>query len=180
MAEFHSLEHLVILELQRECYGAAESYSDELIAIAKKFREGSEAPFAHLLGALARYAGGDDRILPSLEQALELLRLADAKHRLAYALTRTAEIDLRRGRASVAHTRADEALKLAQLLQRPSELVLARATLTRAAAVMRDETGFSQCRQALARESLQGVSAHVRRVAHDVLAQDGPLAMGNA
>jgi DNA-binding SARP family transcriptional activator/tetratricopeptide (TPR) repeat protein len=176
LAEFHSLEHLVILELQRECYGAAESYSGELIAIAKRFREGSEAPFAHLLGALARYAGGDDTILPSLEQALELLRLADAKHRLAYALTRTAEIDLRRGRASAAHTRADEALRLAQLLQRPSELVLARATLTRAAAAMRDETGFSQCRQALARESLQGVSAHVRRVAHDVLEQDSRVA----
>jgi tetratricopeptide (TPR) repeat protein len=180
LAEFQALEHLVILELQRECYRVAESYADELIVIANKLREGSEAPFAHLLAALAHYAGGDDAILPKLEEALESLRLADAKHRLAYALTRTAEIDLRDGRPSSAHTRAEEALRLAQVLQRPSELILARATLVRAAAAMQDEQRFSQYRQALALESLQGVSAHVRRIVHDVLAQDEPLSVRNA
>jgi DNA-binding SARP family transcriptional activator len=179
LAEFQALENLVILELQRECYRVAESCADELIVIAKKLREGSEAPFAHLLAALARYAGGDDEILPRLEATLEELRLADAKHRLAYALTRTAEIDLRHGRPSSAHTRAEEALRLAQLLQRPSELVLARATLARAAATMRDEERFNQYRQALALEPLQGVSAHVRRIVHDVLAQGGPLSIRN-
>jgi DNA-binding SARP family transcriptional activator len=180
LAEFQALEHLVILDLQRESYRVAQSSADDLIAIAKKLREGSEAPFAHLLAVLARYASGDDEILPRLEEALEALRLADAKYRLAYALTRTAEIDLRHGRPSSAHARAEEALRLAELLQRPSELVLARATLVRAAAALQDQERFGRYRKALALESLQGVSAHVRRIVHDVLAQDGPLSTRNA
>jgi hypothetical protein len=158
----------------------ARSYADELIVIAEKLREGSEAPFAHLLAALARYADGDNEVLPRLEEALESLRLADAKHRLAYALIRTAEIELGRGRPSSALVRAEDALRLAELLQRPSELVLARATLVRAAAALQDDERFSLHRQALALESLNGVSAHVRRIALDVLAQDASFSMRNA
>ena len=61
----------------------------------------------------------DDEVLVTLkargsrERSLEDLRNADAKHRLAFALTRIAEIDIRRHRPQPAFKRAEEALRRA-------------------------------------------------------------------
>ena len=60
------------------------------------------------------------------------LRAADAKHRLAYTLTRAALLDVERDRPQNAIARASEALGYAEALDRATEIVLAHAALARA------------------------------------------------
>ena len=172
-AEFQALEQLVMLELQRPDYAAAGMLGADLAAIGEKLRDGSEAPFADALTALARYGQGRGNALADLETALEALKLADAKHRLAFALTRAAEIDLRHGRADAARDRAVEALRIARLLERPSEIALALVTSARAAAALDDAPGFRHDAEVLNRTALRGVSAHVRRAAEGLLSDAG-------
>lgn len=171
--EFQALEQLVMLELQRRDYAAAGGLGADLVAIGEKLRDGSEAPFAHALTALARYGQGCGQALAELETALEALKLADAKHRLAFALTRAAAIDLCQGRADAARGRADEALRIARLLERPSEIALALVTSARAAAALHDAPAFRHDTAALHRIPLRGVSAHVRRAAEGLLTDAG-------
>lgn len=173
LGEFQALEHLVMLELQREGYAEACVLSEDLMRIGDKLREGSEASFAHALAALSRYAMGRDEAVADLERALEGLRLADAKHRLAYTLTRAGDIDVRRGQAERARTRAAEALSVAQLLERPSEIAMARVTLARAASALGDAGGLKRSLDELAREPLDGVSAHVRQAVESLLSEQG-------
>jgi DNA-binding SARP family transcriptional activator/tetratricopeptide (TPR) repeat protein len=175
MGEFQALEHLVMLELQRERCADACALSEELVTIGDKLREGSEAPFARALSALSHYAMGEEEALANLEQALEALEHADAKHRLAYALTRAADIDLRRGNAELARTRAAEALDVAGLLGRPSEIALAHVALARAASALSDHEGVKRHLDELGHERLGGVSAHVRRAVETLLAEDGAV-----
>ena len=172
-AEFQALEQLVMLELQRPDYAAAGMLGAELAAIGEKLRDGSEAPFADALTALARYGQGRGNALADLETALEALKLADAKHRLAFALTRAAEIDLRHGRADAARDRAVEALRIARVLERPSEIALALVTSARAAAALDDARGFRHDTGVLHQTALRGVSAHVRRAAEGLLSDAG-------
>ena len=73
---------------------AARAHCKTLVELGDKLREGSERPFAHALDALCHYALADDAA--PLEAALEDLRAADAKHRLAYMLTRAALLDVER------------------------------------------------------------------------------------
>ena len=126
--EFSALEHLVRVRIDQEEYLEAVSLAEQLAAIAEKLREGSEAPFARVLLWLARYAaaGKEDA---GLEQALADLRASDAKHRLAFSLTRIAAVDLKHGRMEWAERRACEALKMAEIVARPSEMALARSLL---------------------------------------------------
>jgi DNA-binding SARP family transcriptional activator/tetratricopeptide (TPR) repeat protein/DNA polymerase III delta prime subunit len=126
--EFRALEHLVMVRIDQEEYAEAALSADELIVIGGKLREGSEAPFARVLRLLGGYALGsvDDS---ALEQALAELRAFDAKHRLAFALTRAAAVDLKRGRLDPAERRGAEALRMAEILKRPSEVALARSIL---------------------------------------------------
>jgi tetratricopeptide (TPR) repeat protein len=173
LGEFQALEHLVMLELQREGYAEACALSEDLVKIGDKLREGSEAPFAHALAALSRYAMGRDDALGALERALEGLRLADAKHRLAYTLTRAGDIDVRRGNAERARMRAAEALSIARLLERPSEIAMAGVTLARAASALSDAGGLKRYLDELAHERLDGVSAHVRQAVESLLSEQG-------
>ncbi len=172
-AEFQAMEQLVMLELQRPDYAAAGLLGADLVAIGEKLRDGSEAPFAHALTALARYGEGCADALADLETALEALKLADAKHRLAFALTRAAGIDLSHGRAEAARDRAAEALRIARLLERPSEIALALVTSARAAVVLDDTERFRHDAAALHRTALRGVSVHVRRAAEALLSDAG-------
>jgi hypothetical protein len=64
-----------------------------------------------------------------LDEALADVRVADAKHRLAYLLTRAAVIDCERGRQQSALARAEEALAYAELLERATETRIANAVL---------------------------------------------------
>lgn len=125
--EFQAGEYLVMIDLQCGRLGEARSRCEQLAALGEKIREGSERPFARALLGLCAYALDDDAAL--LDGALEELRVVDAKYRLAYALTRAALIDCERGRKESAVARATEALGYAQILERPTEMLLAHAVL---------------------------------------------------
>ncbi len=170
LGEFEALEHLVMQEFQRGRYDDAAALSDDLVAIGEKLREGSEAPTARALAALARYAAGEINQSAVLETALEDLKLADAKHRLGYVLTRAALIDLDRNEAGLAQKRATEALWIAELLERPTEIALAHVALAKAAAAGGDEEALRHHIGALGDRSLRDVSVPVRQTIEEVLA----------
>jgi DNA-binding SARP family transcriptional activator/tetratricopeptide (TPR) repeat protein len=175
LGEFRALEHLAMVELQRGQHAAARAISGELVDIAARLREGSETPFAHAMSVLCRYVDGDDTGA-ELDVACAELRAADAKQRLAYVLMRAAECDLRHGQAADARRRADEALQLARRLERPSDVVLARVLLARAAALQQDADAGRGHLQQLTPETLRGVSAQARLAAEQlyVSVADGP------
>jgi hypothetical protein len=135
--EFQANEHLVMIDFERGCYPAARRHCAALLDIGTRLRGGSEAPFAHALDGLCHYALTDASDL--LDAALESLRAADAKHRLAYTLTRAALIDLDRGRIETGRMRAAEALECATVLERPTETALAHFALARAFAAAGDQ-----------------------------------------
>jgi predicted ATPase/DNA-binding SARP family transcriptional activator len=168
--EFQALEHLVVLELERGRPEAAVVLCRELIEIAAKLREGSEAPFARCLAALASADSGQE-VVEQLENALESLRMADAKHRLAYALLRATHGDFRRREIEKARARGEEALRLAEILERPSEMVLAHATLLRCALLRSDRERAEHHREALRQVNLSHVAAHARKLAERTLAE---------
>lgn len=125
--EFQASEYLVMIDIQRGRFADARRRCRELLVLGTKLREGSEAPFARALHGLCSYAL-DDKAGP-LEEALEDLRVADAKHRLAYVLTRAALLDYERGRLKPALRRAGEALQYAELLERATDMMLAHFVL---------------------------------------------------
>jgi hypothetical protein len=128
--EFMAHEYLMMIEFERRHFAAAQARCEVLRELGEKLGTGSEAPFAHALGALCRYAIDDEDV--GLDAALDGLRLADAKHRLAYTLTRAAFVDLERGRPQHARERASEALACAELLERPTDMLLAHVALAEA------------------------------------------------
>ena len=125
--EFLASEYLVIIALQRGRHDIARDRAERLVALGEKIREGSEKPFADALLGLCIYALDDDS--GPLDAALKDLRVADAKYRLAYILTRAALTDCERGRKAAAVARAREALGYSQILERPTEMLLAHAVL---------------------------------------------------
>ena len=84
--EFQANEYLVMIDLEQGRFDSALSRCSALLEIGEKLREGSEAPFARALEGLCHYA--IDHEDAALEAALAELGVADAKHRLAYALSR--------------------------------------------------------------------------------------------
>ncbi|HSD28151.1 MAG TPA: AAA family ATPase, partial [Vicinamibacteria bacterium] len=128
MGEFLALEHLVVLRQQQQAWAEARRLSVELVDLGGKLREGSEAPFARALLVLCRLALGEGEAEAALDPALDELRVADAKLRLAYTLTRAAQIDLDRGDTAQARARALEARSMAVAVGRPTEIVLAAVT----------------------------------------------------
>lgn len=130
VGEFQANEYLTLLELQCGRLIEAREHCNELLMLGGKLREGSEEPFARAMLGLCNYAIDDEG--EGLEAALADLRIADAKHRLACILTRAALIDCERGRADSAVARATEARRYAELLERPTELLLVHAVLSHA------------------------------------------------
>jgi hypothetical protein len=112
-----------------------------LIDLGERLRDGTERPFAYALDALCEYAIADEA--RPLEAALVQLRAADAKHRLAFTLTRAARVDLDRRRPEAAIARASEALSCAEALERPSEIVLAHVVLAEALRATSDLPGYA-------------------------------------
>lgn len=125
--EFLALEYLAVIAFQRGDYATARKRAGQLVTLGSKIREGSEKPFADALLGLCDYVLEDRQ--SALDDALEGLRIADAKYRLAYILTRAALIDCERGNKRSAVARATEALAYARLLERPTEMLLANAVL---------------------------------------------------
>jgi hypothetical protein len=177
MGEFQALEHLVVLRQQQEAWPDAQRLGGEIEALAGKLREGSEAPFARALVALSRHALGEDGAQGALAAALEELRVADAKLRLAYTLTRAAQIDLERGDVVRARARAEEAHRAAGALGRPTATLLAGATLARACLRAGDEAAAEEVRHELGRAPLHAAAAPARREVEELL-RGGAVAAG--
>ena len=133
--EYLANEYLIMLDLQRGQPVQARERCNELLMLGGKLREGSEEPFARAMLGLCNYAIDDEH--EGMDAALADLRIADAKHRLAYILTRAAVLDCERGRVESAVDRATEALEYATLLERATEMLIANAVLSHA----RDKCG---------------------------------------
>jgi DNA-binding SARP family transcriptional activator len=149
IGEFQANEYLVMIDFGRGRYRAALARCGELMELGEKLREGSEAPFARAMEGLCRYALEDDS--QALDAALDDLRNADAKHRLACVLSRAALLDNERGHYRAARTRAEEALACAEALDRATEIMLAHIALAQANRHERDELSY--------RHSLAGIAA---------------------
>jgi hypothetical protein len=91
--------------------------------------------------------------------------MADAKHRLAYALLRATHRDFERGDFDKARARGEEALRLAEILERPSETAMAHVVLLRCALSKGAESGVRHHAEALRTVNIAQVAAHVRKAA---------------
>ncbi|UEX79288.1 ATP-binding protein [Spiribacter halobius] len=149
MSEFQANEYLVMIDFERGRLEDACRRCTELVAIGERLREGSEAPYARVLQGLCRYAREDDP--GELDRALPALREADARHRLACALSRAALLDLERGRPERARERAHEALEHAEALERATETLLARLALAGACEALGDAAGYARQQAAIER-----------------------------
>jgi hypothetical protein len=140
--EFQAIEYLAMIEIERDRPEAAREHCKSLVELGEKLRDGSERPFARALDALCHYALADDAA--PLDAAVSDLRAADAKHRLAYTLTRAALLDVARGRPNDAVARASEALELAETLDRPTEILLSHTALARARKALADQAAYAK------------------------------------
>jgi len=163
LGEFQALEHLVILRQQQKAWDEAVRLGGELEALASKLRKGSEGPFARALVALSRHALGAPGARPALEAAIEELRVADAKARLAYTLTRAAQVDLDEGDGRRARERTEEARRMASAIGRPTEELLAGVTLARACRRTGDEAAARGTARELAAAGYAGAATPARR-----------------
>ena len=150
--EFLANEYLVMIDLERGRPDAALARCAALLEIGEKLRDGSEAPFARALASLCRQTLAEqDEQDEGLEAALEALRTVDAKHRLAYVLTRAALLDVERGQLDRAIGRAREAVGCAEALERSTDIVLAHVALVRAHRAQGDAEAAASHREAIAR-----------------------------
>lgn len=156
VAEYQANEYLVMIEFERGRYEAASTYCETLMTLGVKLREGSEGPFAWTLTGLCKYALEDS--FEDLDKALAELRVVDAKYRLAYTLTRAAQLDLGRGRLDNAIERATEALEYATLLQRATEMMLAHVVLAQAHTALDNHDQAAQHKSAIAELSTSSVA----------------------
>lgn len=159
--QFYSLTHRLMVEVQREDYQQAQSLADDMLRLANKLREGSEVPFAKAMVGFCQYALQQPGGKELLDEGLAELRLVDAKYRLVFALTRTAELDRLRGETERALREAEEALRVSQVLKRPSETALSRITLAWLAHERGDRPGLEAQLTALG-QSQTSVSAEVK------------------
>jgi tetratricopeptide (TPR) repeat protein len=166
--EFQANEYLVMIAFERGQFLEAQERCVVLLAIGERLRDGSEAPFARALGGLCQYALTDDAA--PLDAALDDLRMADAKYRLAYTLTRAALLDAERGRLESAEARATEAMGAAQALERATELLLAHLALAQAYHGRGDNVGFRREAAALAEFDHAPVAKWARSRAARILA----------
>ncbi|MEH6823760.1 MAG: AAA family ATPase [Motiliproteus sp.] len=170
--EFQANEYLAMIAFERQQYPQALARSQEMIDIGQKLREGSEAPFAHAFSHLCRYAIDGD--CQPLDSALEQLRIADAKHRLAYILTRTALLDLQQGQPQAARKHASEALDYAQALERATEMMLANLALALASKATGDDIEHRRAVAAIASLDAASVASWARNRARILLAPKPP------
>ncbi len=166
--EFMSLEHLVMVSIHRREADEACKHAKELAEIGEKLREGSEGPLGRAMLALCRYQKGDTGRRAALEDAIQELRDADAKQRLAFILTQAAAIESERGDLESAAARAAEAEAIGRVLQQPSESALARAVLLRIARERGDREAAAQIVEEL--KEIRGYAKHVGQVVDRELA----------
>ncbi len=129
VSEYMANEYLTTVEMQRLDCEAALRHARNLVDIGERMREGSEKPYAAALQAVCHYKLKDDDA--ELDPALDALRMADAKQRLAFVLNRAAMVHLGKGQLQRAADCAREALQMARIMERPSAMLEASTTLER-------------------------------------------------
>jgi hypothetical protein len=147
------------------------------VEISRKLREGSETAFAEVLHRLGGYGLDASRRKP-LDDALEALRSCDAKHRLAFALTRAAILDVAYRQFDAAEQRAAEALRAAEILKRPSEIAIARSILIRVLPDRRMEV--REHRQQLSASDRRALSSRAQAIMKEVGIAQQVLSKGAA
>lgn len=172
MGEFQVLEHLTMLEIEKGSPEGARTLCDDLMRLASKLREGSDEPCARALTALADRSLGKDGE-GALAAAIEALRQADAKYRLAFTLTRAAELDLREGEVERARARAEEALAAATAVDHPTEIAMARVVLAQVALRAGDRRACRGQLKFLATLLQHGGTAHARQKAASLMEEFG-------
>ena len=148
---------------------AARALCSALLELATKLRQGSEVPFARCLAALAATDAGEN-VGEEVDRCLESLGMTDAKHRLAYALLRAANADLKHRGHERARSRGEEALRLAEILERPTEIVMARVVMIRCALMRGALKEVEEHAEFLRQTNLNLIAAHVKEAAQQELA----------
>jgi hypothetical protein len=161
-AEIQALLHRVQFNFDAGKFELALSLALETQELADKTRDGSEGPFARVLVALAQLALGRDA-QAALDAGLHDLRVADAKHRLAYGLSRAAVLLNGRAQHQTAREHATRALEIARLLERPSDVVLGLIELARAQRALGDSAGYERSRADLEADPPAKLSSHAQR-----------------
>jgi DNA-binding SARP family transcriptional activator len=166
---------LVQLAIDEQRPDEALAWCAKLKPVVARMGEGSEGTAAEALEALSRAAAGERAAWGELERAIARLREIDAKGLLAYVLTSTAELDLAAARPADARARADEARANAEVVDRATQVVLARAILGRVALADGDRAAAARHLESIAPALVRplGVSARARRAALDL---EGSLA----
>ncbi len=90
-----------------------------------------------------------------------------------YVLTRTAGCDLRSGNSTHARLLAQEALELAQILERPSEIALAHALLAQAAEALKDQSALKRHKEELQKLPLAEASHYAQQVVYRLVDTPG-------
>jgi tetratricopeptide (TPR) repeat protein len=168
--EYLANEYLIMLDLQRGRLVQARERCNELLMLGGKLREGSEEPFARAMLGLCNYAIDDEA--DGMDAALADLRIADAKHRLAYILTRAAVLDCEQGRVESAIERASESLEYATLLERATEMLIANAVLSHASSKLGDCEKATRHAREVARLADAGAAVWTSEIVDALQAKD--------
>jgi len=126
--EYECMVWLATAELENGRYADVLEHVDEIVKAAARMGE-PQAPFAQVLGALARLRQGDGSAEAVLEASLATLRELDDKAHLAYALNEKAALALAADRSDAAAACAGEALADALAVRRATEVAVATARL---------------------------------------------------
>jgi hypothetical protein len=132
--EFLAVEHLLVMEIEDENWTAARELCHEMRQLAEKIRPGSEQPFAEAFQAICRHVAQPCADMEAFDRAMQALRVADSKHRLAFAAVVAADVFLKQGAVARARQLAQEALEASRVLNRVNGQVGALAVLVEAAA----------------------------------------------
>ncbi len=130
------LASAAMIELERRRPKQALARARELSLAARQLDDGADEPLAQAIEALARRMSGEEAA--HLDAAIEKLRLADDKSRLAAVLNLAASIQLEGDDFELAGALAADALAMAESIGEGNEAVVAHATLARAAAASGD------------------------------------------
>ncbi|MDO8981703.1 MAG: AAA family ATPase [Afipia sp.] len=126
--EYKCLTWLAMLERERGRYADMHARCTELETVAARLGD-DETPFVKTLRALAGLATEEASADDALASALTRLRAVDDKSYLAYALNGAAHLYRHAGRTRQARLCASEALTVASVMRRHSEIAIARALL---------------------------------------------------
>lgn len=168
--EFFAIEHALTLEIELCRFDNAARLCREAIDLAQRLPGGSDLPFARALHALCGMVHAPPGDPTGFDDALAELRIADAKHRLAFAAVTASRLFLDRGEVGRARALAEEALQAASAIDRKSDMVTAFAMLARIAAAEGDATARETYLDRLGEVMLDGVSEAALRAAESALA----------